>query len=132
MASRAVESTFALTAARHWLADHPDAVLYLAAYKYTPNGEMDVSELEDSYDQEVWEADDLGGLSSVSYSLVAPSNTVIYLWAGFDLDANGLLNELEEPFTPYEDGAGYATGESSTSEIDFLMMYSAEEEEEGE
>ncbi len=112
------------------LADHPDTRLYVAAYKYTPNGELDVADLEEAYDSDQWEAEDLAGAEYISYSLMAPAESIVYLWSALDLDDDGLVNEVNEPFAPYGGELGrYTTTEQS---VTGLGMELPPIEEEGE
>ncbi len=73
------------------------STVYVTALKYRPGTSIAVTSLEaDSYDIEEFAWADLTGQSSVSYSMVVPANTIVYLWAYADEDVDGTVNEVGE------------------------------------
>ena len=67
----------------------------VAAFKYKPDGEISVDELEDAaYSYEEFETS--GGETSLAYSLDVPSNSVVYLLAVDNEDGDSLINEPDE------------------------------------
>lgn len=89
--------------------------LHIAAMKYPPTPDFDVSAFEsDSYDSKVWDSDTLGDLESVEWDLVVPANTIVYLLAFVDADGDGLVNEEQEPVA--YGGAGGAAALSTGDE----------------
>jgi len=71
--------------------------VYVTALKYRPTGDIAVATLEDeSYDIQSWTAAEIAGQTSLDYSLSAPANTIVYLWAYADEGSNGTVNENEE------------------------------------
>lgn len=98
--------------------------LYVAALKYRPNGETNVSEIEDdSYDMEVFEFSELTGQTSIDWKLTVPSETIAYLWAYIDREGNGIVNEPQEPLASggQDDNGKFPTGSSSTGNIDMIL-----------
>ncbi len=76
----------------------PGTTLVVAALKRRPQGGIDLATIEGQvYDMQSWEWPDLQGNTTVSYDLTVPSNTLMYLWAFADTDANGRVNEAGEP-----------------------------------
>jgi len=109
------------------LAEYPEATLYVTVLKYMPSGDIAVDELEQAYDYLSWGPDDLAGQSSVSYSVMAPGNTTVYLWANVDLDADGTLNESEDPVGCPGESCRISTGDASQTDLDIgLQSYSSE------
>ncbi|MFH1465432.1 MAG: hypothetical protein ABIO70_13675 [Pseudomonadota bacterium] len=100
---------------------YPDAKVYIVAAKYRPAGDMDDSELMQTYDYDVWEAGDLASADTLPFTLLAPSNTTLYLWASADLDADGVINGHDEGFAGYSGDSHITTGETSMSGI--VMEY---------
>jgi hypothetical protein len=66
-----------------------------------------VTVFEESYDLEIFKADDIAGLESLEWELIVPANTRVYLWAFVDVDGDGLINEVDEPVAS---GGSDATG----------------------
>ena len=98
--------------------------LYVAALKYRPDGELTTNEIEDnSYDMQVFEFDELTGLSSVEWKLTVPSETIAYLWAYIDQEGNNVVNEPQEPLASggQDDNGKFPTGSSTTSNIDMIL-----------
>jgi len=84
--------------------------LYVTALKYQPSTDISSSSLaDDSYDTTEFDWSELSGQSEVSFSLVVPSNTTLYLWTFADTDGDGVLNEADEPIA----GAGTEGGRIS-------------------
>ncbi len=108
------------------LAENPDAHVYVTLLKYMLNGDIDASELVYAYDYRVFEPEELAGQSSLSYSLMAPGETTVYLWATADVDDDEVLNESEDPVgCPNSGSCRIATGTSSQSGLDIgLQSYS--------
>jgi len=72
--------------------------IYVTALKYRPVEDLDVRDLIDnSYDLEEFNTDDLGSDTQAPYSLVVPANTVVYLVAYLDEGGNGVVQEESEP-----------------------------------
>ncbi len=72
--------------------------LYVTALKYRPQSSVSAASFaSDAYDTEVFSWSDLTGQSSVSYSLLIPANTTVYLWAYADTDLDQVCNEVSEP-----------------------------------
>ena len=72
--------------------------LYVTALKYRPQSSVSTASFaSDAYDTEVvpWSA--LTGQSAVSYQLLIPANTTVYLWAYADTDLDQVCNEVNEP-----------------------------------
>jgi hypothetical protein len=101
------------------LGDLGDGSLIVAAMKYRMNAEFPVSAFDNAYDLIEWSSEDLDGKSSVDWELVVPANTVVYLWAYIDADADGMVNEDGEPVASGgADSAGaLPTGEEGQSDI---------------
>ena len=99
--------------------------LYVTALKYRPNQEISVSDiLENSYDYQVFTADDLQGQNTVDWRLIVPSETITYLWAYMDSDNDGTLNEPQEPIASggQDDNGKYPTGNYDTENIDMHLL----------
>jgi hypothetical protein len=94
-------------------------VVYVTALKYRPDAEFLVETLDDAYDTTKFEWEDLASAESVDFSLVVPSNTIAYLWAYADANANGLLNESGEKVASGgdDDNGKLSTGTESTTDI---------------
>jgi hypothetical protein len=106
---------------------YDSAQLYIVAGKYRPSGDMADSELENTYDYDTWVAADLTGSDPLPFTLLAPSNTTLFLWASADLDADGIINGHGEGFAAYTSDARITTGVTSMSGI--VMEYTFHEDE---
>jgi len=72
--------------------------VYVAALKYRSNTSVSLSSVTaNAYDLDTFEWTDLSGQAAISYELLVPSNTDMYLWAYADSDLDGTLNEAGEP-----------------------------------
>ena len=73
--------------------------LHVAALKFRPQGSISVQDIEEvqSYDMQTFEWEELVGKSEIDYKLMAPKQTITYLWAYIDVDDNGYVNESLEP-----------------------------------
>lgn len=103
----------------------PGSQVVIAALKRRPQGGLDLETLEGQvYDYEVWEWPDLQGNTTVSYDLTVPSNTLMYLWAFADTDANGRVNEAGEPIASGGiDDNGRLTTDTSSQVTDLFIGY---------
>jgi hypothetical protein len=106
------------------LEDNPDVTVYVAALKYATVGDLDVTSFDDAYDFEAFRPEDLAGLETLPYTLLAPAEVVTYLWAGADLDNDGMLNEPGEPVTttPGDSDSRISTGSTNQSGLDLTMV----------
>jgi len=98
--------------------------LYVAALKYRPEGELSVQDIEEnSYDMEVFTPSDLAGKDVIDWKLTVPSETIAYLWAYYDQESNGMVNEPGEPLASggEDDNGKFPTGSSSTSNINMIL-----------
>ena len=69
----------------------------VAATKYRMEGSIEIDDFDDgAYAYEVFEWPDLTGQAQVSWSLVVPANTVIYLWGFADENGDGVVNQEGE------------------------------------
>ncbi len=83
-------------------ADYPSTTrIYAAALKYRPSAEVTLDTLEDGYDYVGWEYAEFAKLETLDYELIVPANTITYLWAYADTDADGTLQEPDEPVGSY-------------------------------
>ena len=46
---------------------------------------------------EVWEPSDWTGQTELSFRLIAPSDSITYVWVTIDLEPDGWVNEMDEP-----------------------------------
>ena len=102
-----------------------NGTLYVAALKYRPNGELSVQEIEEnSYDVAVFTAAELAGKEIVDWKLTVPSETIAYLWAYYDQESNGVVNEPQEPLASggEDDNGKFPTGSSSTNDINMILV----------
>lgn len=70
--------------------------VYVAALKYRPNTSFDITNSAAVYDVAEFSYADIPGQQSVSYDLIVPADTVVYLWAYADTDVDGQVNESGE------------------------------------
>lgn len=86
--------------------------LLVTALKRRPNREFPEADLlADGYDWQIFEWSELQGRTSLDWALTVPSNTIVYLWAYADFDADGVYNEADEAIGS---GGLDATGRLST------------------
>ena len=106
------------------LAEHPDAHIYVVASKYVASSQVYTSSFEEAYDYDVFEPEDLVGATDLSYSLLAPSNVSLYLYAAGDLDNDGFIDgALEGWACGGEDDCWVQTGSSNQSELGMGMSF---------
>lgn len=94
--------------------------VYVTALKYRPSGDIAVATLNaDAYDIESFTWSELSGQSQVSWTVNAPANTIVYLWAYADTDGDGVVNEVNEHVASggINSSGKLPTGSSSTSGI---------------
>jgi hypothetical protein len=99
------------------------SVLYGTALKYLPNGDLDVEDFEDSYDHEIWLPLDWTSQTELTYRLLVPAESIVYLWIWSDVDADGFVNAPGEPAgSPSSSQNGrYVTGTSSMTGLDVTL-----------
>jgi len=96
------------------LVDYPDAHIYVVGGKYVGEMEILVSTLEDAYDYDVFGPEQLAGAEQLDYTLLAPANTSMYLYAAADLDNDGMIDGNSEGWAcGGEDDCWMSTGESN-------------------
>lgn len=89
--------------------------VHIMASKYRPDIDLTVSDIPAlSYDYQTWSGSDVTG-DTLSFTLIAPANTIVYLWGYVDSDLDGKVNEAGEAVASYgTDSSGrLATGDSS-------------------
>ncbi len=95
------------------------SVLYVTAQKYRVDSSFDPDASGRTHDVLVWSGSEIAATNA--YSLSVPSNTVIYVWACLDSDADGVVNEAGESCgQPVLDGR-VATGSRSSTDVDFWI-----------
>ncbi|MBM4391773.1 MAG: hypothetical protein FJ090_11680, partial [Deltaproteobacteria bacterium] len=95
------------------------ATVYVAALKYRPDTDVTATDLvNNAYDWDVFAGADLTA-DDLEYSLIAPANTIIYLWAYLDEDGDGTLNEEGDAVGSdgTESSGRIATGSSSHTDV---------------
>ncbi len=111
--------------------------LYVAVLKFRPQGMIAVTDIEEiqSYDYIKIEWEDLQGKSEISYTLMAPKETIVYLWtyidkAGYSLSnggtqalPNGYVNESREPVSSFgtDDNGRVITEEEPIEGADMIL-----------
>jgi hypothetical protein len=100
--------------------------LYVAVLKFRPQGMISITDIEDiqSYDLLTFEWEDLQGKSEISYTLMAPKETIVYLWAYIDEGpVNGYVNETQEPVSSYgqDDNGRVITEEEPIEGADMIL-----------
>ena len=60
--------------------------------------------------------------TSLDYVLLAPSSSVVYLWAYGDLDGDGVLNEVGEPVGSFGPTGRFETSTSNESGLDMALQ----------
>jgi hypothetical protein len=99
------------------------AQVIVTAMKYKPDAEISAGDIPSlSYDYHTFSGADLTG-DTLAYSLVAPTNTIVYLWAYVDSDGDGLINEVGEAVASAgSDPSGHlATGTDSHPGVDLPL-----------
>ncbi len=89
--------------------------VYVMASKYKPDIDLSASDIPAiAYDYTVWTGADLTG-DALDFTLIAPADTLVYLWAYLDADNDGIVNEPGEAVASYgSDPSGrLTTGDSS-------------------
>jgi hypothetical protein len=72
--------------------------IYVVALKYRPSGDIVVTDPAVSFDIQTFTWSDVNTSSvALDWSLLLPSDTIIYLWAFGDTDGDGLVNGPGEP-----------------------------------
>jgi hypothetical protein len=71
------------------------------------------------YDIDTFEWSDITGQTSKDFALVVPADTIVYLWAYADTDADGFVNEVGDPVSVAgEDENGrFPTGTTSVGGV---------------
>ncbi len=108
-----------------------DSLIYVAALKYRPEGDLDVSTIvDDSYAFLIYTPEEWAGQQELDYAFYAPANSIIYLWAYADVEPNGLVNEHLEPGGP-AGGHDYGRITTTTEDLDENIVMVSEMEETG-
>ena len=99
--------------------------VHVAALKYRPSTSLSTSSFAtDAYDSEEFVWAELTGQSSISYSMVVPANTVVYLWAYADEDVDGAVNEPNEAVAAGgSDSNGRQVISGSNTSANFSLAY---------
>ena len=98
------------------------ATVYVAALKYRPGTDFDISTSSDTYDVHEVPWADLTGNSSLPYSLVVPADTIAYVWAYADEDVDGVVNEPSEHVaSASSDNGRVNTGTANVSGVDLQL-----------
>ena len=99
----------------------------VAAAKYRFEGDLELEELDEkAYGYKVFEWPDITGKSSVDWSVVVPANTLLYLWAYADENANGTVNESGEAVASGGDDDNGRFQTSSANSTHDLILARAE------
>ncbi len=111
------------------LAENPNAHVYVIGAKYQLDSTIGQSELENTWDYDVFDPEDLAGAGNLSYTLLAPRNVSIYLFAVGDLDGDGTLDPASEGFACGGDDetCWMRTGDQDVSERNMGMIFEAPE-----
>ena len=105
------------------------ASVMVAATKYRLQGDIAVDDFDDNtYGFEVFEWPDITGTSSLNWSMVVPTDTLIYLWAYADENANGVVNESGEAVASggEDDNGRMVTSADSTEPLNLILNYAGE------
>ncbi|MCB9742190.1 MAG: hypothetical protein H6741_18490 [Alphaproteobacteria bacterium] len=98
--------------------------VHIAALRYRPNLDISLSSLETAaYSSESWTWAELQGAESKSFILPVPADTIVYLWAYGDTDADDVLNESGE-FVGVPNGASTGripTGSDGYNGLEVLL-----------
>lgn len=96
---------------------------YIGALKYRPDAAFTVTEMEDAYDYSTYTPASFVG-DVVDYRLIVPSNTITYVWAYADLDADGNLHEDGEPLgAPLNASGKVATGTDNVENLNVTLTF---------
>ena len=102
-----------------------EGTLHIAALKFRPQGSISVSDIEDiqSYDIQTYQWEDLQGKTVVPFTLMAPKETITYLWAYIDTDNNGYVNESLEPIASAgeDDNGKFPTGNVNIQGVEMTL-----------
>ena len=101
----------------------PGTKIYVAALKYRSNTSVTLASVTaGAYDLDEFEWSELAGQSSVSYELLVPGNTEMFLWAYADPDLDGTLNEVGEPVASANNGSSGAVTTGSANLVFDMVM----------
>jgi hypothetical protein len=108
--------------------DYPDAHIYVVGAKYYAEAQVLVSTLDDAYDYDVFGPEDIAGADVLNYSLLAPSNISLFLYAAADLDDDGIIDASLEGWACGGEGDCWlSTGQANISGqnmgMDFSHLY---------
>ncbi|MSQ03197.1 MAG: hypothetical protein EXR71_15120 [Myxococcales bacterium] len=79
----------------------PGAQVHVAAMKFRPEDDLSVADIPAiAYDYQTYAGADVTG-SALSFTLIAPANTIVYLWAYLDAEGDGVINEAGEAVASY-------------------------------
>ncbi len=96
---------------------------YIGALKYRPDTTFTVDEMKDAYDYSAYTPASFVG-DSVNYMLIVPSNTITYVWAYADLDADGNLHEDGEPLgAPSNESGKVSTGTDNVENLNVTLTF---------
>jgi hypothetical protein len=99
--------------------------LHIVALKFRPQGSISITDIEEiqSYDTQTYEWEELQGKTEVSFTLMAPKETIIYLWAYIDVDSNGYVNESLEPVASAgeDDNGKFPTGNINIEGVNMTL-----------
>ncbi len=101
----------------------PSAAVYVAALKYRPDTDITTTDMiNNAYDWTLYSGGDLAG-DELSYSLIAPANTIVYVWAYLDGDGDGTLNEVSDAVGAInrDEQGRLATGSTAHTGKDILL-----------
>lgn len=98
------------------------ASVHVYVLKYRPQGDISVaSAIENAYDYRDFSGAELTG-SALPFSLLAPAEALVYLWAYVDEDGDGMLNEPGTAVGSYSATDGQvATGTTSYSDLEIAL-----------
>ena len=97
--------------------------VHVAAMKYRPEDDLSVSDIPAiAYDYQTYSGADLTG-SALGFTLIAPANTIVYLWAYLDIDGDGIINETGEAVASYnnEPSGRIASGTDSHTDLELRL-----------
>ncbi len=100
------------------------AQVHVAAMKYRPEDDLSVSDIPAiSYDYQTYSGADVTG-GALGFTLIAPANTIVYLWAYLDAEGDGVINEVGEAVASYGNNpAGHLpTGTDSHTDIEMQLV----------
>lgn len=96
--------------------------VYVMASKYRPEADVSTSDIPaTAYDYTIWTGAAVTG-DALDFTLIAPADTIVYLWAYLDADGDGLINEQGEEVASYGDATGrLATGDDSHTDLELRL-----------